>query len=121
MENSKSRIAAKIREAREWNKITQVGMAGKLGIARQTYLDLESGKTEPRVSTLVSVAEITGRPLSWFVYEGEGPVSHDEQEDIQQLLALFAQVPRSMRARLIEHNINFVSCWVDYVSAIKRK
>lgn len=121
MEYSKSRIAEKIREAREWNKITQVGMAEQLGIARQTYLDLESGKTEPRVSTLLRVAEITGRPLSWFIYDGEGPVSQNEQEYIQQLLALFAQVPRSMRARLIEHNINFVSCWVDYVADLKRK
>lgn len=121
VENVKLRTATKIREARERKDITQVAMAKALGLARQTYLDLESGKTEPRISTLVSVADITGRPLTWFIYEDEEPISSEDKNDIQALLDLFAQVPRSMRSKLIEHNMSFVSCWVDYVASVKRK
>jgi len=121
VENVKSRTATKIREARERKDITQVAMAKALGLARQTYLDLESGKTEPRISTLVSIADITGRPLIWFIYEDEGPISSEDKNDIQVLLDLFAQVPRSMRSKLIEHNMSFVSCWIDYVASVKRK
>lgn len=121
MDNSKSRIAAKIREAREWKEITQVGMAKTLGIARQTYLDLESGKTEPRISTLVEIAQLTGRPLTWFVFDDEEKVMGDEHSEIQELLNLFGQVPSQFRSQLIKHNKEFISCWLDYITALKRR
>ncbi|MGR5333695.1 helix-turn-helix transcriptional regulator [Photobacterium damselae] len=38
------------------NQISQVEMAKVMGIARQTYIDIEKGKTEPRVSTLYKLA-----------------------------------------------------------------
>ncbi|MCG3883239.1 helix-turn-helix transcriptional regulator [Photobacterium leiognathi] len=39
----------------------------RLRIARQTYLDLESGKTEPRVSTLEKIAEIVRISICHFL------------------------------------------------------
>ncbi|OAN12641.1 XRE family transcriptional regulator [Photobacterium jeanii] len=114
MNTSKLLIASKIREAREWKEITQVGMAKKLGVARQTYLDLESGKTEPRVSTLVKIAEVTERPLAWFLFEeNTGCNPCDLQEDTQQLVNMLAEVPPALRARLIELNLSFISCWFE--------
>ncbi|WIG83814.1 helix-turn-helix transcriptional regulator (plasmid) [Photobacterium damselae] len=59
---------------RKGNQITQVEMARKLGIARQTYLDLETGKTEPRISILYKIAEIFNIPVSAF-FEKEQSVS----------------------------------------------
>lgn len=59
---------------RKGNQITQVEMARKLGIARQTYLDLETGKTEPRISILYKIAEIFNIPVSAF-FENEQSVS----------------------------------------------
>ncbi len=44
MQSSKPHIAARVRDAREWKEISQVAMAKRLDIARQTYLDLESGE-----------------------------------------------------------------------------
>ncbi|KXI22725.1 helix-turn-helix transcriptional regulator [Photobacterium sanguinicancri] len=113
MNTSKLLIANKIREAREWQEITQVGMAKKLGIARQTYLDLESAKTEPRVSTLMLIAEVTERPLGWFLFEENPTSSPCMQEDTQQLINMLAEVPPSLRARLIELNLSFISCWFE--------
>ncbi|MGR5465356.1 helix-turn-helix transcriptional regulator, partial [Photobacterium damselae] len=45
-------------QLRKQSKITQIDMAKNLGVARQTYLDLESGKVEPRYSTLVKLGEL---------------------------------------------------------------
>ncbi len=60
---STAHMAQRIREAREFSKITQVEMAQRLDVARQTYLDMESGKTDPKILALVTIAEITGRPF----------------------------------------------------------
>ncbi len=47
--------------AKEGSKsYTQTGMAERLGLARQTYLDLESGKREPRLSTIQNISKILG-------------------------------------------------------------
>ncbi len=72
MTDPKTKIAARIKEAREWKGLTQVHMAQQLKVARQTYLDLETGKTEPKVRLLSEISEITERPLTWFVYGDEG-------------------------------------------------
>ncbi|WP_421021828.1 helix-turn-helix transcriptional regulator, partial [Klebsiella pneumoniae] len=45
MIDSKNQVAKRIKEAREWKGITQVKMAKLLNVARQTYLDIENGKT----------------------------------------------------------------------------
>ena len=119
MEISKPQIAARIREAREWKEISQVAMAKQLDIARQTYLDLETGKTEPRVTTLVKIARITGRSLSWFI-ELE-PVSADDgrQYDIARLAELFERVPEPQRAKLLAHHIGLLSCYVEQLESLK--
>lgn len=113
METSKPQIAARIREAREWKEISQVTMAKRLDIARQTYLDLESGKTEPRVTTLLKIAEITGRSLTWFINEESISPSADQCYDLSQLVELFAQVPEPARAALIAHHIGLMNCYVE--------
>ena len=61
MTDPKAKIAARIKEAREWKGLTQVHMAQQLKVARQTYLDLETGKTEPKVRLLTEISAITER------------------------------------------------------------
>ncbi|MDD1795576.1 helix-turn-helix transcriptional regulator [Enterovibrio makurazakiensis] len=95
----KSHVAQRIREAREYREITQVEMAQHLDVARQTYLDIESGKTEPKVSSLVTIADVTGRPLNWFLY-GESTrsdIAFTHRDDLNNLLFLFNQLPLSAR------------------------
>ncbi len=95
----RAHMALRIRQAREYRDITQVKMAQHLNLARQTYLDIESGKTEPKVSSLVKIAEITGRPFNWLVY---GETSCDDiafayRFEFNQLLILFESLPLSAR------------------------
>ncbi|MEZ8144503.1 transcriptional regulator [Enterovibrio norvegicus FF-33] len=95
----KSHVALRIREAREYREITQVEMAQHLDVARQTYLDIESGKTEPKVSSLATIADVTGRPLNWFLY-GESTrsdIAFTHRDDLNNLLLLFNQLPLSAR------------------------
>lgn len=106
-------IAHKIREAREWKGITQVSMAKQLSVARQTYLDLESGKTEPRVLMLMNIAKITGRPLHWFISDDNTP----EYGDINRLSVMYAQIPSPLRQKMIEQNINLIASCIEYVSS----
>lgn len=62
-----------LKEFREKDQITQVTMAKLLGMARQTYLDLENGKTEPRFSTISNICKIFEIPSSvFFSDEDEG-------------------------------------------------
>lgn len=69
----KSYIAVRIKAARKGSDITQVAMAQNLGIARQTYLDLETGKTAAKANILYQIALLTGRPItSFFPVEDSG-------------------------------------------------
>ena len=46
----------RLKQAREEHGMTQVDAAKHLKIARQTYLDLENGRTQPRLDTLLEFA-----------------------------------------------------------------
>lgn len=99
-------LAKRIRQAREYSDITQVQMAKNLNLARQTYLDIESGKTEPKVSSLITIAELTGRPINWLVY-GETDqldLALTHQHEINELLMLFDDLPASARELVIQQS-----------------
>lgn len=95
----KQQIARRVREAREYKDITQLEMAGQLNIARQTYLDIESGKTEPKILSLATIASVTGYPLAWLLYGDNDAVDvrFVYRDEINTLLALFADLPPSAR------------------------
>ncbi|MEO9497556.1 MAG: helix-turn-helix transcriptional regulator [Vibrio splendidus] len=66
-QNKTAGIEVRIRDAREAAHLSQVDMATKLDVARQTYLDLESGKTRPRLDMLYGIADITGSTMGWLL------------------------------------------------------
>ena len=118
MDTIKPQIAKRIKAAREATGISQVAMAKQLDIARQTYLDLESGKTEPRVTTLLSIAILTQRPLAWFVGEQVSPTPQGEWEgDLHALPRLYAQLPATLRQPLVESHILQLQACIRYVTA----
>lgn len=102
---SKSHIAQRIREAREFREITQVEMAKRLNVARQTYLDLESGKTEPKVMALATIAEITGRPFNWFIFgeSDQRDIAFTHREDLAMLVTLLNQLPQVARQTVMDN------------------
>lgn len=119
----KDDIAGRIKEAREWKGLTQVFMATRLAVARQTYLDLENGKTEPKVRTLAEIAEITERPLTWFVYGDEGLDILESQykEEIDRLLQYFSVLPHSARHVILQQSIHVASFMADYTRILTQK
>ncbi|CZF84919.1 transcriptional repressor DicA [Grimontia marina] len=114
----KAHVAQRIREAREYRDITQVEMAQHLDVARQTYLDIESGKTEPKVSSLAIIADVTGRPLNWFLY-GESTrsdIAFTHRDDLNTLLALFSQLPESARNLVMDQALLLAQYMINMTS-----
>lgn len=122
MIDSKSQVAKRIKEAREWKGITQVKMAKLLAVARQTYLDIETGKTEPRVRMLSEIAEITERPLVWFVYGDSNVELHDMQykQDVNRLLECFSKLPHDARTAILNQSVNMASLLVNFTKSMPR-
>ncbi len=81
-------LAQRIRVARECRELTQISLAKYLGVARQTYLDIETGKTEPKAGTLLSIAQILKTDYRFLLtgekYNGGIPLTVD---DINQYFA----------------------------------
>ncbi|KKC98431.1 MULTISPECIES: helix-turn-helix transcriptional regulator [Photobacterium] len=123
MTDPKATIASRIKEAREWKGLTQVHMAQQLGVARQTYLDLETGKTEPKVRLLSAISEITERPLTWFVYGDEGLeiLESEYKEEIDRLLQYFSRLPHSARNVILQQSINLAGFMAEYTRALTQK
>lgn len=117
MEQVKSWVAQKIKDAREWKGISQVAMAKHLDVARQTYLDLESGKTEPRISTLVRIAELTDQPLGWFVFDIQRPEMQHEQlkSELIQLSVLYEKLSEPLRSKLLACHINQLKVVIEHL------
>lgn len=122
MIDSKSQVAKRIKDAREWKGITQVKMAKLLDVARQTYLDIETGKTEPRVRMLSEIAELTDRPLVWFVYGDNEVGLHDIQykQDVNRLLEYFSKLPHEARTAILNQSVNMASFMVNYGKCANR-
>ncbi|WP_434357685.1 helix-turn-helix domain-containing protein [Parasalinivibrio latis] len=122
MIDSKEQVAKRIKEAREWKGITQVRMAKLLDVARQTYLDIETGKTEPRVRMLSRIADITERPLMWFVYGDRNVevVDDEYKQDLARLMEQFSRLPHEARKAVINQSVNMASFLVDYSKAVQR-
>ncbi len=70
---------AKVGQSVDKSLYTQVWVAKELGVARQTYLDLESGKTEPRLSVIVELANLLECDTMYLIYG-------DEKREIANLL-----------------------------------
>ncbi|MBE1277475.1 MULTISPECIES: helix-turn-helix domain-containing protein [Enterovibrio] len=115
----KAHVAQRIREAREYREITQVEMAQHLDVARQTYLDIESGKTEPKISSLAVIADVTGRPLNWLLY-GESTrsdIAFTHRDELNTLLMLFNKLPLSARHLVMEQALLLAAYMVDIGSS----
>lgn len=100
-------LAVKIKSARTLAGLSQVYMAERLSVARQTYLDLETGKTEPKINTLLKICKLTDMPLAWFIK------SETTREDtalaisypLNILIPLYQQLPSSVQNPLINIHI----------------
>ena len=123
MADRKQEMAVRIKEAREWKGLTQVYMAQQLRVARQTYLDLETGKTEPKVRLLVEISELTERPLTWFIYGDLGLdiIESEYKEEIDKLVQCFGCLPHSARQIILQQGIQLAQYMVEYTRNITHR
>lgn len=80
-------VSELIREARIAAGYSKTTAAIELNMARQTYVDLESGKTEPRYSTIVNLSNAFNRDPSFFFGDEQNQNQHIIDEESFELLA----------------------------------
>lgn len=57
----------RLKETRQAHGLTQEFLAEKVGIAKNQIWLYETGKVEPRMSTLIGLAEVLGVSIDWLV------------------------------------------------------
>lgn len=60
-------IGAKIRNLREQYKLTLKEMADRVGISLSYLADIEKGRSNPSVDTLMGIARVLGKPAGYFL------------------------------------------------------
>jgi transcriptional regulator with XRE-family HTH domain len=76
-------IGMRIQQAREELGLTQEEMAAKLGCTQEALSNYELGKRRHYLASLEQIANILGKPLSYFM---ESP-THSKKDDASHLLA----------------------------------
>jgi|GEM_PF-1155209 len=71
-----SSFSARLQEARNRSKLSQVEFAKSIGIAHRTLVTYEAGERFPNVETLFKINEITGVDLNWLIV-GEKTITLD--------------------------------------------
>lgn len=81
------KVHEKIKLARLGAGASQVKAAKALGVARQTYVDLETGKTQPRIDTLELMCTLFSVPFCYWSskYEAGGLEVFTELQLINEL------------------------------------
>lgn len=62
--------------ARSKSELTVSGLSALIGVGRDTYANYESGVSEPKITTLVDIAEITKQSVLWLIFGDEIPIEH---------------------------------------------
>lgn len=82
-------IGARLKSAREEADLNQADVAEALGIQRNSYTQIETGRNLIQIKHLLKLPEILGKPLSYFVDAPTGNLQPDEEE----LLSLYRALP----------------------------
>lgn len=69
MKRSTPLLGSRIRLARLQLGLDQLELADQLGVTRNTVSEWETGKAEPRITTLRRLAAVSGKPMSFFYPE----------------------------------------------------
>ena len=66
MSDTRKRIAARLREAREKMKLRQCDVAKMTGVSQSTIYNIEIAITDPLFSTVIKMADLYGISLDEF-------------------------------------------------------
>jgi len=77
-------FSERLKELRKQAKLTQVELAGKLGIVQSSYADWERGKKKPTQDNLVKIAQVLNVSVDYLVGNSE-----EKSDDLDNIELLF--------------------------------
>lgn len=80
------KFSERLKELRKQAHLTQVELAGKLGIVQSSYADWERGKKKPTQENLIKIAQILNVSVDYLVGNSEEKV--DELDNIELLFRM---------------------------------
>ncbi|ECI5108698.1 XRE family transcriptional regulator [Salmonella enterica subsp. diarizonae] len=93
-------ISDRLRNERERLGLSQTAMSKVCSVAFRTYCDYEAGKSEPKASTLASLAEFGVDIL--FVLSGvKTPKIDGISEDEQEVVKMYRAAPLAVKAAVL--------------------
>ncbi|EAN5160555.1 helix-turn-helix transcriptional regulator [Salmonella enterica] len=93
-------IFDRLRNERERLGLSQTAMSKVCNVAFRTYCDYEAGKSEPKASTLASLAEFGVDIL--FVLSGvKTPKIDGISEDEQEIVKMYREAPLAVKAAVL--------------------
>lgn len=79
-------FSERLKELRKQAHLTQVELAGKLGIVQSSYADWERGKKKPTQDNLVKIAQVLNVSVDYLV--GNSEEKADELDNIELLFRM---------------------------------
>lgn len=79
-------FSERLKELRKQAHLTQVELAGKLGIVQSSYADWERGKKKPTQENLVKIAQVLNVSVDYLV--GNSEENADELDNIELLFRM---------------------------------
>lgn len=96
-------LRKKIKEARNDAKMSQEELAKSLKLTgTQTISRYETGDRCPNIETVINIAEITGKELTWFFSSEESDESKNIDSNTKRFLELFNELNESGQAHILE-------------------
>lgn len=78
-------FSERLKNLRKKVGLTQVDVAGKLGISQQAYASWERGLKKPTQENLVKIAQVLNVSVDYLVGNSEEEITNKELEDIEIL------------------------------------
>lgn len=113
MENkTKKELALKLRKYRENSGLSQIAVANALGMERSSYTVYETGRSQPKISTLIKIANILNiDPAVLLTSENQVSLKDTEskntspiyslKKDEQQLILLYRAMSNEEKSELL--------------------
>lgn len=101
-------IGKRIQKAREEAGMSQGELATALGITQSALSNYELGKRRLYLANLEQLANVLGRPLSYFMEEEEpagqaAPRRDSEDEVTDEIIGLLRELPHEERVQLLDY------------------
>lgn len=95
-EANKSKLIARLKEAREYVGVSQDRVAAYLGIPRSAISEIESGKRNISAIELQKLSKLYQRPVSWFTDD----IVQGVPEDVEFLARMASELSDNDRSEL---------------------